>query len=76
MEQVCRFLHPSFMLSLARSSKSMRELFMSKGSKPFWDAARNLPGIPNWRGVAAPEATVFLFTDMCQVRFRPLPPHY
>lgn len=70
--QVCRFLHPSDMLSLARSSKDLRAFFMSKLSKPCWDAAWSLQGIPTWRGVAAPQAAEFLFSMACQVRVKSL----
>lgn len=55
--------------NLSRTSPGLRRLFMSKISKPCWDAARWLQNMPEWTGVAAPRAAAFIFDDACQVGF-------
>lgn len=64
--RVCRFFGPVDLLSLTRTSKSLRAFFMSRNSKLCWDEARHMQGIPDWRTVATPQVMVFLFSDTCQ----------
>lgn len=64
--QVCMYLQFQDLTNLSRTSPGLRRLFMSKISKPCWDAARWLQNMPEWTGVAAPRAAAFIFDDACQ----------
>lgn len=41
---------------------------MSKTSNPCWAETLDRQGVPDWRGMAAPEVVAFLYTGECQVR--------
>ncbi|KAG8902276.1 hypothetical protein FRC00_013660 [Tulasnella sp. 408] len=66
MARVCQYLHPVDMLTLSRTSKLLRAIFMSKKSKPCWDESRLQLGIPAWRHVSSPRAMAFIFERTCQ----------
>ncbi|KIO30027.1 hypothetical protein M407DRAFT_20886 [Tulasnella calospora MUT 4182] len=64
--EICWWLHPKDLLSLARASLRTRCFFMSRQSKPCWDVARSTIGMPEWFGVATPHVVSFLFDTFCQ----------
>ncbi|KAG8902279.1 hypothetical protein FRC00_013663 [Tulasnella sp. 408] len=67
MARVCRYLHPTKLLTLSRTCKLLRTIFMSKQSKPYWDECRSQLEIPDWNHVSAPQAMAFLYETTCQV---------
>ncbi|KIO28676.1 hypothetical protein M407DRAFT_22108 [Tulasnella calospora MUT 4182] len=64
--RVCRFLYPWNLLALARTSKELRAKFMTKLSKPYWNATRYLTGMPDWRTVTFPQAAATIYELECQ----------
>ncbi|KAI0681965.1 hypothetical protein BC835DRAFT_1531354 [Cytidiella melzeri] len=45
--EICSLLHPKDLLNLTRTSKGLREFFMSRNTLSLWKAARlNLPTLP------------------------------
>lgn len=64
--KICSFLHPRDLLALARTSRELREIFMDRNSKPYWNATRNITEMPDWKTVSFPEAAAFLYETCCQ----------
>ncbi len=64
-----RLLHPRDLLNLARTSKSCRELLMSRKYEFLWKAARagvaGLPDIPPW--LSEPAYANLVFFTNCHV---------
>lgn len=64
--RICSFLHPRDLLALARTNRELREKFTDRNSKPYWNATRNITGMPNWKTVSFPEAAAFFYDRCCQ----------
>ncbi|KAH8116084.1 hypothetical protein DFH11DRAFT_1506935 [Phellopilus nigrolimitatus] len=61
---------PADLLSMARSSKSLRELLMSKSSKQIWRAAEDAVGLPECPpDLSSPQYASLIFDKFCMVRF-------
>ena len=67
--QVCFHLKPLDLLQLARSTRSLNQILMSRKSRLIWRAARNsvkdLPDCPP--DLSEPEYARFIFEQCCQV---------
>ncbi len=62
-------MSPEDLLNLARTSAGLRELLMSKASKPIWEAARTVQGIPECPSdLSDPQYADLLFGKGCSVR--------
>ncbi|KAG8957639.1 hypothetical protein FRC03_009930 [Tulasnella sp. 419] len=69
-EEICSHLHPLDLLHLARASKSLRAVLMSKTSRAVWKAARqnqepDMPDRPDF--LSEPQYAALIFTSVCQV---------
>ncbi|KIK57099.1 hypothetical protein GYMLUDRAFT_773837 [Collybiopsis luxurians FD-317 M1] len=64
------YLDPGDLLRLARTSKELRNLLMSKTSITIWHSSReNLPGLPPpSKDLNEPQYAQLLFYDRCDLR--------
>ncbi len=70
MSQIVSQMSPEDLLQLARSSRALRDFFMSKTSIRFWAAARAAQDIPDCPGdLSEPQYADLLFGKGCSVRF-------
>lgn len=69
MPQIFSLMHPRDLLNLARTSKPLRALLMSRQSAPFWKAARQLvEGLPDCPPyLSEPEYANLAFFSHCHV---------
>lgn len=63
--QIASYMSPYDILQLARTSKSLRGIFMSKSSKHVWVAARTSMGIPDVDDFSEPYYADLLFSKRC-----------
>ncbi|KAI0768936.1 hypothetical protein BC629DRAFT_1535598 [Irpex lacteus] len=65
--EICLHLQPKDLLSLARSSKELRSLFMSRKTLFLWKAARlNMPGMPSCpEDMSEPAYASLMFDTHC-----------
>ncbi len=63
-------MSPYEILQLARSTKSMRDMFMSKRSRHVWVASRAAMGIPDLENVSEPYYADLLFSKRCHGKVR------
>ena len=66
--QICSYLRPLDLLTMARSCKLLRDFFMSKASAPAWVASRRaieLPDCPS--DLSEPQYADLLFSKGCYV---------
>lgn len=61
---------PYDILQLARSTKALREMFMSKRSKHVWVASRVAMGIPDLDNFSEPHYADLLFSKRCHTEVR------
>lgn len=62
-------MDPLDLLHLARSSHGLRNLFMSKTTRPIWRTVMQIMDIPESPGdINEPELVSLLFESFCQVR--------
>ncbi len=68
--QIVGWLTPLDLLHLARASKQLRSMFMSRGNSRLWKAARrNVAGLPDCPPVLAePRYAAYVFDQYCFVR--------
>lgn len=69
--QVCRLLSPADLLSLARTSKGLREILMSRSSITVWKSAirslGDLPALELPSEFSEPEWAALVFSHSCIV---------
>ncbi|KAG8725326.1 hypothetical protein FRC09_002208 [Ceratobasidium sp. 395] len=79
--EIVKHLVPADLLSLARSTKFLREIFMSRTSQALWKATiRNVPNMPDCpSGLCEPEYISLLHTKICSTcgakALRPMDPY-
>ncbi|KAG8787752.1 hypothetical protein FRC12_015312 [Ceratobasidium sp. 428] len=67
--EIVKHLMPADLLSLARSNKFLREIFISRTSQALWKVTiRNVPNMPDCpSGLSEPEYISLLFTKICSM---------
>lgn len=66
--QIAKHLTPHDLLRLARSTKRLREVLMSKQAKPIWNAAEKAAGLPDCPcDMSSPQLASFLYDYHCMV---------
>ncbi|KAG8765492.1 hypothetical protein FRC12_007470 [Ceratobasidium sp. 428] len=79
--EIVKHLMPADILSLARSNKFLREIFISRTSQTLWKATiRNVPNMPDCpSGLCEPEYISLLHTKICSTcgakALRPMDPY-
>lgn len=75
--KIVSWLKPLDLLNLARASKYLRSLLMSKDNASLWKAARkNVPGLPDCPAILAePRYAAVLFDQYCFVSHTLAPQH-
>ncbi|KAG8724209.1 hypothetical protein FRC09_020793 [Ceratobasidium sp. 395] len=68
--EIVKHLMPIDLLSLARSNKFLRGIFMSRTSQALWKATiRNVPSMPDCpSGLSEPEYISLLYTKICSAK--------
>lgn len=64
--EICGWLFPEDLLALARTTRQLRSVFMSKESVPCWAAARRSLGLPHWPAISEPAYATLIFEATCQ----------
>lgn len=68
--QIASYVSPYDLLQLARSTKALREIFMSKRSKHIWVASRTAMDIPDLEEFSEPYYADLLFSRRCHAEVR------
>ncbi|KAH8115088.1 hypothetical protein DFH11DRAFT_144926 [Phellopilus nigrolimitatus] len=64
--EIARYLGPHDLLRMARTSKALRNLLMTKDSKPIWRAAEDSVGLPECPlDLSSPQYASFIFDAFC-----------
>jgi hypothetical protein len=70
--QVAKYLHPRDLLYLARTSKSLRAILMTKNARHIWAVSlgniKRLPGC--FEDMSEPQYAAFLFEQVCSAKVR------
>ncbi|KAH8115098.1 hypothetical protein DFH11DRAFT_1543794 [Phellopilus nigrolimitatus] len=69
--EIALYLGPHDLLSMARTSKALRNLLMTKDSKPIWRAAEDSVGLPECPlDLSSPQYASFIYDTYCTHCFR------
>ncbi|KAH8116966.1 hypothetical protein DFH11DRAFT_1141796 [Phellopilus nigrolimitatus] len=64
--EIARYLGPHDLLRMARTSRTLRNLLMTKDSKPIWRAAEDSVGLPECPlDLSSPQYASFVFDAFC-----------
>ncbi|KAH8118231.1 hypothetical protein DFH11DRAFT_1573137 [Phellopilus nigrolimitatus] len=64
--EIAHHLEPDDLLRMSRTTKALRELLLSKGSKPIWRAAEEAVGLPECpTDLSSPQYASFVFDTFC-----------
>ncbi|KAH8116967.1 hypothetical protein DFH11DRAFT_1578405, partial [Phellopilus nigrolimitatus] len=64
--EITRYLGPHDLLRMARTSRTLRNLLMTKDSKPIWRAAEDSAGLPECPlDLSSPQYASFIFDAFC-----------
>ncbi|KAH8118218.1 hypothetical protein DFH11DRAFT_1573061 [Phellopilus nigrolimitatus] len=64
--EVAHYLGPDDLLHMSRSAKVLRELLMSKSSKPIWRSAEEAAGLPECPpDLNSPQYASFIYDTFC-----------
>jgi hypothetical protein len=70
LPQIAKYLHPRDLLHVARTSKILRAVLMTKNACHIWTVSfRNLEGLPECPDfMSGPQYAAFLFELVCSVK--------